>query len=92
MPPMRRRVCQLIADIGSTIQNMAPLHRRSAATLVDTAFDSRSAAIGVCGGNRAVEGRDEGRSRNWMAVSTLYDIRGNYGDLIWPLMDGVSQM
>jgi virulence factor Mce-like protein len=79
---------QLIADIGTTIQNMAPLtdealQRWSTLRSILDQLPSVSA-----GGIELWKGATKVAVGTGWLVSTLYDIQRNYGDLIWPLMDG----
>lgn len=79
---------QLIADIGSSIMNMAPLSDEALQrwatirSILDQLPGVAAAGIDLWPGVRKVA-----VGVGW-TVATLYDIQRNYGDLLWPLMDG----
>ncbi|MBJ8345179.1 MlaD family protein [Antrihabitans sp. YC2-6] len=79
---------QVIADIGTTIQNMAPLTDEALQrwstlrSILDQLPAVAAAGVDLWPGPTKVA-----IGVGWL-VATLYDIQRNYGDLIWPLMDG----
>lgn len=79
---------ELIADIGSTIQNMAPLTDEALQrwSTLRSILDQMPSVVEV-GGPLFDSVHDVGMGIGWL-VATLYDIQSNYGDLIWPLMNG----
>ncbi|MGQ4601584.1 MlaD family protein [Nocardia sp. R6R-6] len=80
---------QLIADMGSSIRNMAPLTEEALQrwATIRSILDQASTAIRAAAYGLLPGLTDVANGLSWV-VNVLYRIQRNYGDLIWPLMHG----
>jgi ABC-type transporter Mla subunit MlaD len=79
---------QVTADIGSSIMNMAPLTEDALAHWGEiTSILNQMPSVARLGTTLFGDVARFDRGVGWL-VATIYDIQRNYGDDLWPLMQG----
>ncbi|MBA4024261.1 MAG: MCE family protein [Gordonia sp.] len=79
---------QVTADIGSSIMNMAPLTQDALAHWGEiTSILNQMPSVARLGTTLFGDVARFDRGVGWL-VATIYDIQRNYGDDLWPLMQG----
>ncbi|MFE2998615.1 MlaD family protein [Nocardia sp. NPDC059246] len=79
---------QFVADIGSIITNMAPLSDEALQkwSTIKSILDQAPSVV-AAGTQLWPETTQVAHGVGWL-TAVLYDIQTNYGDLLWPLMNG----